>query len=282
MAEPKFCPQCYMKTCDCGVKYITAGKAAPKLIALHPGWGDTKIASEYGIGHMTVRRARLPNGKPEKREGKDGKNYPVDKIKNRKPKPIKQAKAEEVIELKVKNGEKYTTAEVASETGVSVDTVERAQNVVAARIEERERLISTPPEQEVKPEDLSKTAQEKLAAAIRQHQAKLEMEFKPRVKAEVQRLMREMVEPRLREREEDAERVVKARKGVFSQQQYNSILRCLHPDTTPTTEQKTEAFRLMQEKRVALLSEKEDPKLGSYLPLPTVEEFMKLHGKHQK
>jgi len=64
-------------------------------------------------------------------------------------------------------------------------------------------------------------------------------------------------------------------KGVFKQAEYNAILRCLHPDAQPSVEQKDEAFRLVHEKRLVLLSAKEETKPTTYPPLPTAEELLK-------
>jgi len=64
------------------------------------------------------------------------------------------------------------------------------------------------------------------------------------------------------------------RKGVFTPAEYNAILRCLHPDTHPTTGQKNEAFRLWHEHKLLLMSQKEDAR--QYQRLPTVEEMMSM------
>jgi hypothetical protein len=121
---------------------------------------------------------------------------------------------------------------------------------------------------------LSLTAQQRLAGAIRKHQRKLDAEFEGRVLADIKRRVEELVLPSYRESEEDAARVIKARKGVFKPGEYNAILRCVHPDVQPSIEQKTEAFRLVHENRLVLLSAKNDAKPKVYRKMPTVEEFM--------
>jgi hypothetical protein len=119
---------------------------------------------------------------------------------------------------------------------------------------------------------LSMTAREKISCAIRQHQRELDAQFEVRVQTEIQRRVRELVMPTFREQEEDAALIIKSRKGVFSQAEYNAVLRCLHPDLNPSTEQKNEAFRLWHARKLTLLSDKDDPR--QYRALPTIEEFM--------
>jgi hypothetical protein len=56
--------------------------AAAKAIEANPEMNDRAIADKTGIAPMTIRRARksvLPNGKTDKRVGKDGKSYPATK-----------------------------------------------------------------------------------------------------------------------------------------------------------------------------------------------------------
>jgi hypothetical protein len=77
------CRQCGATTeikCDCGEAYVyvPAGKLAEKAIMENPEKSDRAIAAEIGVSHTSVSNARKSVGKdlpPEKRTGKDGKQY---------------------------------------------------------------------------------------------------------------------------------------------------------------------------------------------------------------
>src|SRR5262245_54382041 len=67
--------------CECGVAYVPAGERAARAIEANPDRSDRAIAADIGVSHMTVKRARgVTNVTPEKREGRDGKSYPVSKF----------------------------------------------------------------------------------------------------------------------------------------------------------------------------------------------------------
>jgi len=76
------CSECGAKgegSCRCGVPYVPAGERAAKAIEANPEKSDRAIAAESGISRATVQRARKAGGShepPEKRKGRDGKNYP--------------------------------------------------------------------------------------------------------------------------------------------------------------------------------------------------------------
>ena len=272
-----FCPQCSAPntgpSCNCGVGYITAGEVAERRLRADPTHADRKIAEEMGIDQKTVLNKRRQLEATEEISsvdrvlGTDGRWY---KVKRDKPKPAvgrsdkfseddeRKAACEIIDEIK-------SEKQVAAETGMSSTVLRRAVNKEQGRRE----VLADPP---IDPSTLSKTAKEKFDAAMRQYQKNLDAQFEERVQSEIQRRVKEMVYPRLQEREKDAERVVKARGGVFTLLEYNMILKCLHPDMQPSVEQKAEAVQLWHENKICLVPQKEDPK--QYPSIPTLEELM--------
>lgn len=263
------CTECGAQTetkCSCGkaYDYIPARDAAARAIAVHPDWSDVRLAEATGVSDSTIFRARKVSGsskeEPEKRTGRDGKAQAARKSRRKNPAEKEAAAAALVLDRGLSYGE------AAAETGVgSVQIVKTS----VAREEGRREAHADPV---IDPATLSKTAQEKLAGALRQHQRVLDAQFEFRVQSEIQHRVKELVMPSLQEQKDDAALVVRSRKGVFNPTEYNAILRCLHPDLNPSIEQKNEAFRLWHARKLTLMSEKDDPR--QYRDLPTVEEFM--------
>jgi hypothetical protein len=73
--------------------------------------------------------------------------------------------------------------------------------------------------------------------------------------------------------EKDAERVLAARKGVFTAAQYRDIRACLHPDSNMSEGRRSAAFRLFNEAAILLMDEKERPVVTS--TLPSMEDLLK-------
>ncbi|MBV8089416.1 MAG: hypothetical protein JO139_07535 [Alphaproteobacteria bacterium] len=128
---------------------------------------------------------------------------------------------------------------------------------------------------------LSLTAQQKVDIAIRQRAQELEAAHEQRVRDEVRRRLEETILPRYKERLADAERVLKARKGVMDRATYRKIRACLHPDRVQDPELKEryeEAFNLFNRLESVLLDEKELPTPTLTIPT-TLNELMKLKKK---
>ena len=84
---------------------------------------------------------------------------------------------------------------------------------------------------------LSMTAQQKLAAAIRQRVRELELSFEPRVQAEVTKRNKAAF-PRLQEQQNKAQETERAYRQFMEKQkklgtvtEWNNLMLCLHPDT---------------------------------------------------
>jgi len=242
--------------CHCGktYAYIPAHKAAELAIKAYPDWSNRKIAEAIGVSFETIRRARPidTNASVEKRLGRDGRKRGKRKP-NRKP---GEKQAQRSINLRPDAWEEIKRKAEAANVSTAA--------YIGAVLQQAELDLAT----------LPKTAQDKLDAFRRQYQRELDRQFEEAVHKEIKRRVDEYVAPRFLERERDADRCRQAQrsKGVFKKEEYNIILRCVHPDLSPTVEQKNEAFRLLHENRLLLLSEKDDPR--TYPPLPTAEEFM--------
>jgi hypothetical protein len=129
--------------------------------------------------------------------------------------------------------------------------------------------------------ELSLTAQQKLDIAIRQRTQELEAGHEQRVRDEVRRRLEETILPRYKERLADAERVLRARKGVVDRATYRKIRACLHPDRVQDPELKAryeEAFNLFNKLESVLLDEQELPTPTLTIPA-TLNELMKLKKK---
>ena len=77
---------------------------------------------------------------------------------------------------------------------------------------------------------LSKSAQQKLDAALRAHKKRLDDEFEQRVQVEASKRLDELILPHYNAKLDEAERVIKARKGAMSRAEYRQYLAALHPD----------------------------------------------------
>jgi hypothetical protein len=125
-----------------------------------------------------------------------------------------------------------------------------------------------PASQPIDAAPLSISAQEKLQAAIRQHQRRLDAEFEQRVLADIKRRIDEIVLPSYREEAEMHDLIIKRRKGVFPKETYRLILSMLHPDSfkSASEERRNEAFNAFKGAEILLLDEKQRPTTASNLP----------------
>jgi hypothetical protein len=270
MSSSLHCAACGTETkanCKCGQPYrhMSAGEAAALAVAAHPNWSNVKLAEMVGVGQMTIARARptSPNGEVEKREGRDGR-------KRRKP---ELEARQQRIAAKADAG--VSAKEIAAAEGIVTRGVHKELEQARIDREAFERGVlhgrQNPDPAKV---SLTKAQQKRLEAGERAYRQHLADIFEETVQKEIRRRVDEYVAPRFLEREKDADQLRKfaRRKGLFKREEYNVILRCVHPDRAPSIDEKNEAFRLLHENRLFLLSEKDDPR--TYPPLPTADEFM--------
>ena len=97
---------------------------------------------------------------------------------------------------------------------------------------------------EIDPATLSLSAQQKLDAAIRQHQRKLDLSFQQRVLDEVKKRIDEIVLPHWKKQIDQAQELYKHRRGAMDKATFNKIRRGLHPDSRNSISDKVlgEAF----------------------------------------
>jgi len=250
--------------CTCGkpYDYVPAHKAAALGVAAHPDWSDRKIAEMVGVSHHTIAAARNSTGQNcpvEKRLGKDGKSR-----RTHKPKRDLTERDQRII-ADAKAG--MSAKDISLKEGI----VERGVNRILKEDHIRGAAFAAGQREPIVNYDDLTPAQKKRVDA---YERRLYAGFEETVLREIKRRVDELVEPRFAERERDAERCRKAsrQRGVFEREEYNVILRCVHPDRMPSIDEKNEAFRLLHENRLLLLSEKDDPR--SYPPIPTAAEFM--------
>jgi transposase-like protein len=254
------CPSCGTTTdapCSCGVgyEYVPPGKLAAQAIKDNPNLSDRAIAEKIGIDKDTVNRVRKSTGgnpPVAPRVGKDGKTRRMPRIAT----DTKQAMAQAFLD-----GGK-TRPQIAAEFNVGENAVSIA---VARELGRREGQADRP----IDRDNLSVTAQQKLDAAIRQHQRKLDMEHAVRMRAldeEVrQRVLAEGKDylaslNEMREKAWSEEKfyreMIDNHKPPFTKDQFKTILMCLHPDGQRTADKLSEAFRLFNNKKLQLTGEK--------------------------
>lgn len=169
-------------------------------------------------------------------------------------------KARALIRPSLEVGERVNCEKLSKEYGIGEGTVKTALQVELARRETLEEAGVAP---------WTKTAKEKIDAAIRQHKKKLEFEFNSRVVEEVRKRIEQTVLPSLLAREAQARLITKSRKGIMNREDYIKVLSCLHPDRVMDESLKRryeEAFHLFKGLELLLVSEKEMPVTSTGLP----------------
>src|SRR5262245_15058286 len=245
--------------CSCGAVYQPSERAA-SYVRDNPMASARTVMEKTGAGYGTAHRAKAenntagdPNGSPEgKTRGKDGKLYPARKKRRepgqpRKPKAAGVKQAQRSIDI---HPEVWKLAKVRARAG---------KVSVAHMIGE---LLTKALDPNVEVQTLSKTAQDKLTAAMRQHQRKLDGEFEQRVVDEVMRRnekafpLLQQEKNKAHEREKTYREFLQQQKKIFTADEYKTVIRCLHPDSNPSDKIKNEAFRLFNLKKFALTGEK--------------------------
>jgi uncharacterized protein YerC len=254
MPEPKpnlHCAQCGVivkAQCGCGVGYITAGKAAAQAVKAHPEKSDRAIAEEIGVGTMTVSRARkatVPNGTVEKRTGRDGKA-------RKQPKPSKVSDEQrDRIATKVLDQGK-TWKEVTAEEGVSATVLRRSKAYLEGKRDGQADPI-------IDPTTLSLSAQEKLAAALRQQKAIHEREFQQRLEDGISRWIEETTIASYADEYSKIRSDIEGRTGIMTAANYKLIQRCLHPDNSASPKMRAEAFVLWEKLKYRFCDNTEMP-----------------------
>lgn len=184
----------------------------------------------------------------------------------RKARPLKRHYKENSIIALADAG--LTYAEIAIETGIGARQVRH--------VLERERTRRTT-EPVIDPATLSKTAQEKLNMAVRQHRRQLDLTFEQRVREEIHKRLDQIVLPEWKRQIAEAKQIYESRKGIMDKATFNRIRRGLHPDSRKSISDGVlgEAFDAFMGLEKKLLDEKESPTPFAELP-DTYEGWMKV------
>ena len=205
---------------------------------------------------MTALTTKQLKKQKPKRESKRGK------------KTSQLDKARAIVRPKVQAGGDRQRKELAKEHGIGNGTFETAIAAELAHREGEQAGAAT--------SSLSMTAKQKLDAAIKVAQKKMQAEFDLKVQVEVRRRINEMVLPAYNKKYAEFERVIKSRKGIMSRVSYKKILSCLHPDRVQDAELKVryeDAFNIFTKLEKVLLDESQSP--TDFIKFPrTVEELM--------
>jgi ParB-like chromosome segregation protein Spo0J len=229
-------------------------------------WTMERIAEALNVGKSTVARDledSFPTvGKPSRPQGGRPRG-----TNTKAPKPLKLGTAvrDQAAALYLDTPE-MTHDRVAEELGISVVAVRLAVEREAGR-REAEPVID--------PASLPMTAQQKIAAALRQQQHRLEIEYEQKRREGIERFLNEIGLPAAIERLGKLLRDIEyaRRNGVMTRHQFMKIIRCLHTDTRESIDEDdlNEAFNIFQRLRPMLLSEADDPTSASALPTSVVD-----------
>jgi hypothetical protein len=259
------CSQCGAKGemgCGCGVEYIRAADFAAKVVAdpANAEKSTRDLADATGLSNFTISKARQKSGvrnlTPNARvKGSDGKSYMAHKPK-RAAAPKRHYAASEIMAL---HDVGKSNKEIAAEIGKSERQVRHVVD------DERIRRDAVTSAVTIDIDTLSPTANEKLAAAIRQEKRRLEVEYAARMQGiEEEVRLRVVAEGKeylamIKEREAKVykseqfwQSVANDHKPLFTVDQFKTILMCLHPDGQRTEDKLAEAFRLFKDKQVQL------------------------------
>jgi len=232
--------------------------ATPKLADM----GITKDESSrwQKLAKMPVQvfEAKLTGVKTAMRAKTEGAKRTKGSTRHNPKPPQTKAKHEKIVAL---SDEGAPTRDIAAAVGVGQRMVDRVLEVENARREG--------PEPEIERTMLSMSAQEKLDAAIRQHQRKLDAQFERRVLDEIKKRIDEMILPHWKKQIDQAQELYARRRGLMDKATFNKIRRGLHPDSRNSISDKVlgEAFDTFMGLEKFLLAEKDSPtEVGAGLP----------------
>jgi transposase len=242
------------------------------------GYTQEAIAMQLGVSHQTVGRdlETLSIVDNVKGQGKDtlGRKKSTGRPKGRQRKTTADQDAQ-IAGAILDSGKTYEQAQ--QEFDVSNTVVRRA----VAQEQGRREAQADPP---IDPATLSLSAQEKLAAAMRQYQRKLDAKYEKDLRDGIQKAVEDAVLPHYEEKIALSEQITKARQGLMKKSDYNKIRFCLHPDQymNRTPEQRNAASQLWEELEVVLVSEAEKPTDTFKMPKTYAELLARKQAAQEK
>ena len=262
-----YCKSCGAQTdakCACDVGYEPLAQRMERRRDMaselyKSGLTIQQIANKLDVGSETVRRdlSDLPNvgelKRPRTATNPKGAGRPKGsktkkpKVKRAKPPGVKQAQRS--IDLLPEVWEQVKTQAAA----VGIPASAFIGTLITATIDPAIDLKA-----------LSKTAQDKVATAIRQHQKRLDREFESRVQAATKQRtdkvfpLLEKMEQEARDAERNYRGLTKAVKTPMTVAEYTMVCSLLHPDSriSASEERLRRAFQMFEPKKFALTGEK--------------------------
>jgi hypothetical protein len=172
----------------------------------------------------------------------------MDKPVKKKDSAALEAALQGYDDLKMTGGKKRITRTDLEKLGHSA--IVAAQAVTQREVEAKRQDLTAH-------EALPPSWQKRFNIAIKAYKKQLDLEFLDKVREETQRHLDENILPLYTKRRAEADFIVKHNKGVFTADEYKQIVRCLHPDSQPSIEQKNAAFQTFNEHKPVLLAETE-------------------------
>jgi transposase len=275
------CPMGGDRTCpdDCPLA-VWAGlsvadrKAQRKTVAerlYKQGFTMEQIATQLGVSQATISGvlslSTIDKLEPRaSKRGRKGEGRP--KGSKQGPKPTQRkttpAQDEQIAGAVLDGGRTYEQAQ--EEFEVSNTVVRRA----VAQEQGRREALADP---EINRDALSITAQQKLDAAIRQYQRKLDVTFEQRVQEEINQRLEHLILPVWQKKIADAKKIYDNRRSITNRETFNLIVKCLHTDTRKHLgdEVVNDAFVRFMALEKYLLNEKDSPTRFTGLPTTAAE-----------
>jgi len=239
---------------NCPITNTKASREERAVSLYKQGFAQEAIAAVLDVAQSTVSEYLRSLSTADKLPPRPSKRGRVNEGRPRgqrpKPKPAEQQQRNDKIVAMSDQG--VSSGDIAKEVGVGQRMVDRVLEMEGARREGPTQVERS---------DLSLTAQQKLDAAIRQHQAKLDAAFHNRVLDEVKKRIDEIVLPHWKKQIEEAQKLYQHRRGAMSKETFNTIRRALHPDSRQSISDKKlgEAFDTFMSLEKFLLDEKDSP-----------------------
>lgn len=218
------------------------------------GWTFENIGRALNVSKMTISRYLENCNTPLQTPRAEKRGRPK---KPRKPREVAE-RQEKIVAF---SDAGMPPDQVAIHTGVGRRMVDRVMEVEKARRQG--------PEPEIDPATLSKSAQEKLAAAIRAHKKKLDQEFNFKVTEGIRKWVDEVTLPAHAKELQDAQDLLRSRRyGVMPRKIFTLIRSCLHTDSRKSVSDKrlNEAFHEFSSRERLLLSEEDAPTITMTFP----------------